>query len=45
MPIKQRMRRCLKEGIRMKTPDRIAPQIREYVLQKDGQRSLQISNG
>jgi hypothetical protein len=27
------MRRCLKVGIRMKTPDRMAPQMSEYVLQ------------
>lgn len=27
------MRRCLKVGIKMKTPDRMAPQMSEYVLQ------------
>ena len=33
MPRRHRMRRCLKVGIRMKTPDRMAPQMSEYVLQ------------
>ena len=27
------MRRCLKVGIKMKTPDSMAPQMSEYVLQ------------
>ena len=35
------MRRCLKLGIRMKMPDRMAPQMSEYVLQSCIQVELQ----
>ena len=33
MPMTHRMRRCLKVGMRMNTPDRMAPQMMEYSLQ------------